>query len=129
MLKKKICALYYERFNYNVIQVASAYVVIASFGVHVFFNPYQKLFQNIMETLVLLNYVIFLLVRSNETILDAVNSGSYSGNLVMTSVMHLTHSSWYTNVATPIRLWSGQEMGVIWGVVLYISMDSTLRTY
>ncbi len=65
------------------VQVASAYVVIASFGIHVFFNPYRMHFQNAMETLVLLNYVILILIRNNDTILDAVNNGNYYGNQVI----------------------------------------------
>jgi len=69
-------------------------VVIASFAVHVFLNPYQKLFQNIVEMLVLLNYTAFLLLRSNETVLDAVNSGLYSGNLVMN---YYNSHSWREN--------------------------------
>ena len=61
-------------------QVASLYILIPVFTVHLFLLPYKKLWQNILETAILVNYIILLLLRSTQTFLD--NLASYSGTSV-----------------------------------------------
>ena len=72
------------------LQVAACFVVAVSFAVHVFFNPYKKVFQNVIETFVLFNYIILLLVRSTQTFLDSFmdssNSLDYTGTGVSVQI-------------------------------------------
>lgn len=67
------------------LQLASAYVVIASFAMHIFFKPYRKNFQNVIEVVVLLDYTILLLLRSTQTFLDNTSSLRYTGTAVRQS--------------------------------------------
>lgn len=70
-------------------QVASAYVVTFSFAMHAFFMPYKKLFQNVIELVVLFNYTILLLSRSTQTFLDSATSLGYTGTAVRMLSTHL----------------------------------------
>ncbi len=66
----------------SILQVASSYVVIGCFAMHAFFKPYKKLFQNVIELLVLFNYTLLLLSRSTQTFLDSATSLGYTGTAV-----------------------------------------------
>ena len=61
-------------------QVAGLYIIIPALAAHLFFLPYLKWWQNLLEALVLMNYTLLLLLRSTQTILDDL--ASYSGTTV-----------------------------------------------
>lgn len=69
------------------LQVAAAFVVIGAFAMHVFFKPYRKTSQNVIESVVLLNYTILLLVRSTQTFLDGATSLGYTGTAVRVGLL------------------------------------------
>lgn len=64
------------------LQVVAAFVVVGAFAMHTFFKPYRKLYQNVIEILVLLNYFFLLLLRSTQTFLDNASSSGYTGTAV-----------------------------------------------
>lgn len=68
------------------------YVVITCFAMHAFFMPYKKLFQNVIELVVLFNYSLLLLIRSTQTFLDNASSLGYTGTAV--SAITLTIQFW-----------------------------------
>ena len=61
-------------------QISPLYILAPAFTAHVFFLPYKKWWQNLIEAGVLLNFIFLLLLRSTQTFLD--NLASYSGTSV-----------------------------------------------
>lgn len=61
-------------------------------AIHLFFKPYKKLWQNILEAIILLDYSLVMLIRATPSFLEA--NAPYSGigvQLYATSVC-ITHS-------------------------------------
>ena len=61
-------------------QVANLYVVLTILAIHLFFKPYQKLWQNLLEAVVLIVYSLLLMIRATPTFLDTL--APYSGTEV-----------------------------------------------
>ena len=61
-----------------------------AFALHLFVMPYLKWWQNLLEALVLANYILLFLLRSSQTVLDSLVS--YSGTAIPESWnQSLTH--------------------------------------
>ena len=59
------------------VQVSALYVVVPALALHLYWWPYQKWWQNILETLILIIYCMLHLLGSTQAILD--NLSRYSG--------------------------------------------------
>ena len=82
--------LYNDTFNIQVfneflllLQVAPLYVLAFIFALHTYIRPYKHTAQNIVEIAILLNYIVLLLLRFPQPLLDALNA-EYSGTMVPT---------------------------------------------
>ena len=51
--------------------------MIPALALHLFFLPYTRWWQNLLEALLLADYILLLLLRSTQTILDDLST--YSG--------------------------------------------------
>ena len=69
-----ICAIF---------QVSVLYILVAALALHLYVWPYLKLWQNILEALILANYCLLHLLRSTQTVLDDLSS--YSSTAVPVS--------------------------------------------
>ncbi len=58
-------------------QVANLYVLLNVLAIHLFLKPYKKLWQNILEAVILLNYALLMMIRGTPSFLDtyAIYSG------------------------------------------------------
>ena len=63
-----------------IIQVTPIYIISFFFVIHIYSMPYEELFDNVLETIILLNYIILLCIRSCERILDQLDS--YTGTMI-----------------------------------------------
>ena len=52
-------------------------------ALHIFVRPYEKLRHNIIEAVILINYILLFLLRGTQTFLD--NLSTYTGNQVRNS--------------------------------------------
>lgn len=78
------------------LQVIAANIVIIILSAHIFFKPYKKTLQNVTEAVILLNYAVFLLIRSTQNFLDANSS---------MKIDNITLSYTGTEVLLKYRLW------------------------
>ena len=61
-------------------QVSALYVVVPALGLHLYWWPYQRWWQNLLETIILANYCLLHLLASAQAILDDLSS--YSGTAI-----------------------------------------------
>lgn len=59
-----------------ILQVSALYVLVTALALHLYVWPYLKLWQNILEALILANYCLLHLLRSTQTVLDDLSSYS-----------------------------------------------------
>ena len=55
---------------FSSVQVANLYVLLNVLAIHLFFKPYTKTWQNILEAVILLNYSLLMMIRSTPSFLD-----------------------------------------------------------
>lgn len=60
--------------------MSALYVVVAALGLHLYWWPYERWWQNLLETLILANYCLLHLLASTHAILDDLSS--YSGTAI-----------------------------------------------
>ena len=58
-------------------QVANLYVLLNVLAIHLFLKPYKKLWLNVLEAVILLNYALLMMIRATPSFLDthAIYSG------------------------------------------------------
>ena len=60
-----------------------ALVIGLVLALHIFARPYEKLRDNVIEAVILINYILLFLLRGTQTFLD--NLSTYTGNQVWSS--------------------------------------------
>ena len=55
---------YMYSYPYPLPKVAPLFIVIPAFVAHLFLLPYKKLWQNVIETVLLINYTLLFLLRA-----------------------------------------------------------------
>ena len=73
-----------------ILQVLPIYIISFLFVIHVYIRPYTRLVDNVLEAVVLLNYILLLVFRSCQAILDHLDT--YTGLMVPSNVDELPNS-------------------------------------
>lgn len=76
------CYLHYS-LCFLVSQLIPVLCIAMVLALHIFARPYEKLRHNIMEAVILINYILLFLLRGTQTFLD--NLSTYTGNQVCNS--------------------------------------------